>query len=263
MICGVYELDVIADDSLGRFVARWYGLPDRPRRDLPGVPDLLPEPLAEWHRVAARYSLPLSRDHVMIDPADLVESGGLVRFWAGADDWYSYAPGNVDHAPGASDHAPGASGHAPGASDHAAVAAERAPGASDRALGGSEHASGGFERARGAFDPLVIENDTVNTGVTLSRFLVYAAVYEATYTPLHGLVYMSPAPDELRQVRLRLRELDDPLWRWPDPATRYYGDDDLLGHLGPDRIVLAARHRDALGRFDGLGLPWDWDTRTV
>ena len=202
---GVYELDVIADDSLGRFVSRWYGLPDRPRRplDLPG----LPEPLAEWHRVAARYSLPLSRDHVMIDPADLAESGGLVRFWVGADDWYSYTPG--------------------------------------------------------AFDPLVVENDTVATGVTLSRFLVYAAVYEATYTPLHGLVYMSPTPDELRQVRLRLRELDDPLWRWPEPATRYYGDDDLLGHLGPDRIVLAARHRDALGRFDGLGLPWDWDTRTA
>lgn len=209
MIWGVYELDVIADDSLGRFVARWYGLPDRPRRDLdlPGVPELLPEPLAEWHRVAARYSLPLSRDHVMLDPGDLVESGGLVRFWVGADDWYSYTPG--------------------------------------------------------AFDPLVVENDTTATGVTLSRFLVYAAVYEATYTPLHGLVYMSPSPDELRQVRLRLRELDDPLWRWPDPGTRYYGDDDLLGHLGPDRVVLAARHRDALGRFDGLGLPWDWDTRTV
>ena len=209
MIWGVYELDVIADDSLARFIARWYGLPDRPRRDLdpPGVPDLLPEPLAEWHRVAARYSLPLSRDHVMIDPGDLVESGGLVRFWVGADDWYSYAPG--------------------------------------------------------AFDPVVVENDTISTGMPLSRFLVYAAVYEATYTPLHGLVYMSPAPDELRQVRLRLRELDDPLWRWPEPGTRYYGDDDLLGHLGPDRVVLAARHRDALGRFDGLGLPWDWDTRTV
>ncbi|MFC5001692.1 hypothetical protein ACFPIJ_28125 [Dactylosporangium cerinum] len=245
----MYELDVIAADSLGRFVARWYGLPDRPRRDLSGAPDLLPEPLAEWHRVAARYSLPLSRDHVMIDPADLVESGGLVRFWAGVDDWYSYAPRDSDHGPGDSDHARGDSDHGPGGSDHG-------PGGSDDGPGGSDH-------ARGAFDPLVIENDTVGTGVPLSRFLVYAAVYEATYTPLHGLVYMSPAPDELRQVRLRLRELDDPLWRWPDPATRYYGDDDLLGHLGPDRIVLAARHRDALGRFDGLGLPWDWDTRTV
>ncbi|GAA3223720.1 hypothetical protein ACFO1B_36055 [Dactylosporangium siamense] len=242
----MYELDVIAADSLGRFVARWYGLPDRPRRDLPGTPDLLPEPLAEWHRVAARYSLPLSRDHVMIDPADLVESGGLVRFWAGVDDWYSYAPSDSapsDSVPGHS--ASGDSGHASGDS------------------GPEGFAHGDFAHACGAFDPLVIENDTVSTGVPLSRFLVYAAVYEATYTPLHGLVYMSPAPAELRQVRLRLRELDDPLWRWPDPATRYYGDDDLLGHLGPDRIVLAARHRDALGRFDGLGLPWDWDTRTV
>ncbi|MET7420920.1 hypothetical protein [Dactylosporangium sp. NPDC005555] len=207
MIWGVYELDVIADDSLGRFVSRWYGLPDRPRSplDLPAMP----EPLAEWHRVAARYSLPLSRDHAMTAPADLDGSGspGLVRFWSGTDDWYSYAPGSSD--------------------------------------------------------PQVIENDTVETGLPLSRFLVYAAVYEATYTPLHGLVRMSPAPDELRQVKLRLRELDDPLWRWPSPETRYHGDDDLLAHLGPDRVVIAARHRDALGRFDGLGLPWDWDTRTV
>ena len=141
MMWGVYELDVIADGSLGRFVARWYGLPDRPRRDLHlpgGGAALLPDPLAEWHRVAARYSLPLSRDHVMIDPGDLVESGGLVRFWVGADDWYSYAPGGSD--------------------------------------------------------PLVVENDTVSTGVPLSRFLVYAAVYEATYTPLHGLVHEAVMP---------------------------------------------------------------------
>ena len=142
----------------------------------------------------------------MIGPGELTESAGLVRFWAGADDWYSYVPGPDD--------------------------------------------------------PPVVENDTIETGLLLSRFLVYAAVYEATYTPLHGLVYLSPPPPALREVRLRLRELDDPLWRWPSPDTRYYGDDDLLAHLGPDRIVLSARHRDALGRFDGLGLPWNWDSRT-
>jgi hypothetical protein len=206
MMWYVYELDLIADDSLARFVSRWYGLPDRPLRPL-DLPLDLPRPLADWHRVASRYSLPLSRDHEMLPPWDLTPSGDLVRFWSGTDDWYSYPPGPAD--------------------------------------------------------PLVVENDTTSTGLPLSRFLVYAAVYEATYAPLHGLVYMSPSPPELRQVRLRLRELDDPLWRWPDPNTRYYGDDDLLGHLGPDRIVLAARHRDALGRFDGLDLPWDWDTRTA
>jgi hypothetical protein len=206
----VYELDVVTADSLGLFIHRWYGLPDRPPADLPspGVPlPGVPEPLANWYRLAARYSLPLSRDHLMHPREALTPENGLVRFWEGTDDWYAFA---------------------------------------------NQHA-----------DPEVIENGDLPTGLSLSRFLVYAAVYEATYVPLHGLVYMSPKPDELRAVKVRLRELDDVLWQWPDPELRYYGDDDLLGHLGPDRIVLAARHRDALGRFDGLDLPWDWDTRTA
>ncbi|MER7003337.1 hypothetical protein ABT297_09855 [Dactylosporangium sp. NPDC000555] len=220
----MYELDVVSPSSLGRFVYRWYGPPDRPPMPLddPGVP----APLLEWHRLAARYTYPLSRDHAMlpltgrdvnehdVTECDVTERdrNGTVRFWQGADDWYSYDCG-----------------------------AFRA----------------------GIADPEVIENDELPTGLTLSRFLVYAAVYEATYAPLHGLVYMNPEPEELRAVKVRLRELEDSLWRWPDPQVVYYGDDDLLGHLGPDRIVLAGRHRDALGRFDGLALPWDWDTRTL
>ncbi|MFI5911493.1 hypothetical protein [Dactylosporangium sp. NPDC051541] len=199
----VYELDVVAPDSLGRFVYRWYGPPDRPPADL-RLP-AIPEALAEWHRLAARYTFPLSRDHEILPP-------GRPRFWQGAGDWYSY--------------------------DAEAFAA-------------------------GALDPEVIENDDLHTGLPLSRFLVYAAVYEATYAPVHGLVRMNPTAHELREVKVRLRELDDGLWQWPDPALRYYGDDDLLAHLGPDRIVIAARHRDALGRFDGLAQHWDWDSRTL
>nr|BFE65830.1 hypothetical protein GCM10020063_103560 [Dactylosporangium thailandense] len=199
----MYELDVVAPDSLGRFVYRWYGPPDRPPAGpaRPGVP----RALAEWHRLQARYTYPLSRDHEMLPP-------GGPRFWQGATDWYAY---DAD--------------------------AHRA----------------------GDPDPEVIENDEVRTGLPLSRFLVYAAVYEATYAPLHGLVLMSPPAGAVRAVRLRLRELDDGLWQWPDPQVRYFGDDDLLAHLGPDRIVVAARHRDALGRFDGLSLPWDWDSRAL
>jgi len=206
----VYELDVVSPDSLELFVRRWYGLPDRPRADLelPGVPGAL----ANWYRLAARYSLPLSRDHVMRPWHDLAPKDGLIRFWEGAEDWYSFAEDGADPE---------------------------------------------------SADPEVIENGELPTGIHLSRFLVYAAVYEATYAPLHGLVHMAPEPGALRAVKMRLRELDDGLWQWPDPDLRYFGDDDLLGHLGPDRIVLAARHRDALGRFDGLGLPWDWDTRTA
>lgn len=202
----VYELDVVTPESLARFVHRWYGLPDRPPVDLP-LPGV-PEPLAGWYRIAARYSLPLSRDHLMHPWDELRQRRGLVRFWEGSTDWYSYAADAGD-------------------------------------------------------DPEVHENDESPTGLTLSRFLVYVAVYEATYAPLHGLVCMEPGPEALRAVKIRLRELDDALWAWPDPETRYFGDDDLLGHLGPDRIVLAARHRDALGRFDGLGIEWDWDTRAA
>jgi hypothetical protein len=201
----VYELDVVAPDSLARFVYRWYGPPDRPpvALEAPGAPAAL----VDWHRIAARYSYPLSRDHTMLPLAP-----DRPRFWEGATDWYAY--------------------------DAEAFAA-------------------------GDLDPPVIENGETPTGLTLSRFLVYAAVYEATYAPLHGLVRLDPAPDEVRAVKVRLRELDDSLWHWPDPSVRYFGDDDLLAHLGPDRIILAARHRDALGRFDGLELPWDWDTRTA
>jgi hypothetical protein len=203
MMLRVYELDVVAPDSLGRFVYRWYGPPDRPPADL----DLsrVPEPLAEWHRLASRYTYPLSRDHEMLPP-------GGPRFWQGATDWYSYD----------------AEAH-----------------------------------ANGALDPEVIENDELHTGLPLSRFLVYAAVYEAAYAPLHGLVHMDPAPTAVRAVKVRLRELDDGLWQWPDPSVRWFGDDDLLAHLGPDRIVIAGRHRDALGRFDGLAIPWDWDSRML
>ncbi|MGI5236921.1 hypothetical protein [Dactylosporangium sp. CA-139066] len=213
----MYELDVVSPDSLGRFVYRWYGPPDRPaaadpaETAMPGRPDSVPEALREWHRIAGRYSYPLSRDHVMLAPA-AGDGNGMVRFWQGTDDWYSYD-------------------------------------------------NGAFRS--GALDPEVVENDELPTGLPLSRFLVYAAVYEATYAPLHGLVRMNPTAEQVREVKVRLRPLDDGLWEWPDPDVRYYGDDDLLAHLGADRIVIAGRHRDALGRFDGLAIAWDWDTRTV
>ena len=94
------------------------------------------------------------------------------------------------------------------------------------------------------------------TGHPLGRFLVYVAVFEAVYAPVHGLVALEPAP-ELKSML----PLEDPIWQWPDPVCRFYADDDLLAHAGPDRLVVAAQHRDALGRFDPYGLTWLWDSR--
>lgn len=100
----------------------------------------------------------------------------------------------------------------------------------------------------------------VPTGVDLADFLVYIAVYEAIYAPLHGLVHLG-GWDLRPLLDFRLVRLEDPLWTWPGDGRVFYADDDLLAHAGPDRTVISARHRDALGRFDGYPIEWDWDSR--
>jgi hypothetical protein len=213
----VDELDIVTSASLGQFVRRWYGLPDRPPVDLT-LPVDLPAPLADWYRIAARRSVPLSRDHAFYPPEGLDERDGVTVFWE----------------------------------DHQRTEAWGYP--------------------AGRPDPPVYERTDgqswLPTGISLTRFLVYIAVYEAVYAPIHGLVRLAAKPDELDAVLGQLRPLDDPLWEWPTPGLRYYGDEDLLAHGGIDgagagHIVVAARHRDALGRFDGYPVDWDWDSRAA
>src|SRR5690348_6772152 len=126
----VFELDVVEDDSLARFLPRWYGPPDRP---VPARPrPALPEPLAEWYRLADRWSLPICRDHVFRPAADLDLAADLVEFWSADDGSDRYA----------------------------------------------------FDAAQ-----LVFEQGAP-TGIPLRRFLVYIAVFEAVYAPIHGLVHL-------------------------------------------------------------------------
>jgi hypothetical protein len=206
---GVYELDAVTSRSLAEFIPYWYGMPDRPASTRP-LPAHLPEPLADWYRLADRWSLPLSRDHRFV-PAEELAGDGV--FWHSRDgaEAYAYRPGGDV-----------------------------------------------VERARDGWLP---------TGLSLDRFLVYVAVYEAVYAPVHGLVKLAASAGELDAVLGRLVPLDDPLWAWPDPALRFFTGDDLLAHADVSgeggRLVIAARHRDALGRFDGYSLTWDWDSRTL
>jgi hypothetical protein len=212
----VDELDIVTAASLAPFVDRWYGLPDRPPADL-ALPADLPPPLGNWYLVAARRSVPLSRDHVLYPPDGLTESDGVTVFWEDRQrtEAWGYLAGKPDPEV--------------------------------------------YERTGG--------EPWLRTGISLSRFLVYVAVYEAVYAPVHGLVRLDATPEELDAVLARLMPFEDPLWEWPDPGVRYYGDDDLLAHGGVDetgagRLVVAARHRDALGRFDAYRVAWDWDSRT-
>jgi hypothetical protein len=131
---------------------------------------------------------------------------------------------------------------------------------------GGEGDAYAFDRTGFGDDPMVHERSPdgwLPTGLPLSRFLVHVAVYEAVYAPIHGLVHLDVEAAALDRVLARLWPLSDPLWRWPDPEVRYYADDDLLVHAGAGRLVVSARHRDALGRFDGYGLDWAWDSRRL
>jgi hypothetical protein len=207
----VFELDAVTPESLATFLPRWYGPPDRPASTR-ALPAALPPPLEQWYRLADRWSLPLSRDHVFVPPTELDFEADPVEFWHAEDGSEAYA------------------------------------------------------YALGERDPMVFErsgDDWLSTGLPLSRFLVYVAVFEAVYAPVHGLVHLAVEPDDLAAVLGRLMPLEDPLWRWPDPARGFYADEDLLAHAGAGRLVVAGRHRDALGRFDGYALDWDWDSRKL
>ncbi len=240
----MFELDVVTDDSLARFLQRWYGPPDRPVSTRP-LPPALPAELVEWYRLADRWSLPLSRDHIFKDP----DAGGHNS----GEPVASAGPGG--HNSGETVASAGPGGHNSGE-----PVATQPHGGGGANLVEFWHADDGSDSyAYG--DDLSVFEDGRPTGIPLRRFLVYVAVFEAVYAPIHGLIHLDVKPDVHDAIVGRLLPLQDPLWQWPDPALRYYADDDLLVHAGAGRLVIAARHRDALGRFDGHGIDWAWDSR--
>ncbi len=97
---GMEELLSISDQSLVRFLARWYGEPDRPARAVsPGsIDSRAPKHLRDWLSVVAQWS----RDVVSLSsPLDILEidaDGENLIFWRaeqGVYEW-SFAPGSED-----------------------------------------------------------------------------------------------------------------------------------------------------------------------
>jgi hypothetical protein len=69
--------------TLERFLATWYGPPDRAAAGRPGAapPRSLPTPLREWYIATSRYSRPLTFHNTVLEPEQVQEDGGKLVFW--------------------------------------------------------------------------------------------------------------------------------------------------------------------------------------
>jgi hypothetical protein len=84
------DIDV---SSLERFLATWYGPPDRPSTVLPGAAAPLPLPgsLREWYALTSRYSVPLTFHNTVLQPDQVHEDGGKRVFWVENQEVYLWA----------------------------------------------------------------------------------------------------------------------------------------------------------------------------
>jgi DivIVA domain-containing protein len=73
------ELFQLAEDSVERFFARWYGPPDQPAAESAGR--ALPAPLRRWYAAAGRYSRAVTSHNEFVAAAELAEQDGKLVFW--------------------------------------------------------------------------------------------------------------------------------------------------------------------------------------
>lgn len=99
--------------TLERFLATWYGPPNRAAAGRPGAaaPRPLPRPLREWYIATSRYSRPLTFHNTVLEPEQVQEDGGKLVFWVenqevvlwaadrDGDDPMVYERANVDGEP--------------------------------------------------------------------------------------------------------------------------------------------------------------------
>jgi hypothetical protein len=113
MLAAMPDLVDVDVRTLERFLATWYGPPDRPAAGRPGAaaPRSLPRPLREWYIATSRYSRPLTFHNTVLEPDQVQEDGGKLVFWVenqevvlwaadrDGDDPMVYERVNVDGAP--------------------------------------------------------------------------------------------------------------------------------------------------------------------
>lgn len=117
--------------------------------------------------------------------------------------------------------------------------------------------------SRGA-DPIVYENEGVidewkSTGFSLSKFLLYVAVSEAVHGNQEALISLDMDKQSYDSVVSCFMQLDDPLWRYPNPNWGYMAAEGMLAYGGIDPpsdapsdhywVMVSANRADALRRL--------------
>jgi hypothetical protein len=76
----------------------------------------------------------------------------------------------------------------------------------------------------------------------LSRFLVQVAMFEAVMGAEHHASAAWLAADATEQVLSTLVELPYGAWRWPSDPTRFFGREDVLAVVAPNRTSYGEEH---------------------
>lgn len=91
------ELFEIGTTSVSRFLANWYGPPDRDRT-APERTDL-PPALNAWYEATSAYSRPLTSQNVVLGPQEVVRDGDKLIFWLENQHVYEWATETVSDNP--------------------------------------------------------------------------------------------------------------------------------------------------------------------
>jgi len=103
----VDELFQVMQDSLQRFLARWYGPADHATGRLPSGARRVPVPLQRWYDITSRWDVPASWSepagrpaHHLLKPDMIKIADGKMVFW-GESQWvweWAFEPGGDDPA---------------------------------------------------------------------------------------------------------------------------------------------------------------------
>ncbi len=216
--------DVTADEDLEEFLMHWYG---PPKAD-PVVPDgTEPLPLRSWYGYNAAWEQELAKQNRALSPGELTVLEGKTVFY-------------VEH------HGDWLWGYGEGPN----------PEVFDR------DSDVGAQWAR--------------TGERLDMFLWHMAVFEAALSGPYNLGANDLSVEEIELCTGLLDLCPFEPWRFPGPMSRLWSNDDLVvltcanlpvGAEVTDQsrwgLFVGGRTRDALDQVNGIGVAWDFDSRSV